>query len=133
MNVELPTCLLEWIKLDNIHWDHLCKNPSEGAIQLLEKNQNKINWSRLCENPSEGAMWLLEKNQDKIDWHWLSQNLYIFKYDYIQMKQNRMLFKEDLIKNRFHPRNISKFRDWGINGFDNEYFFYKNEIIGVNI
>jgi hypothetical protein len=26
--------------------------------------------------------------------------------------------KEDLMKNRFHPRNISKFRDWGIDGFE---------------
>jgi len=42
-------------------------------------------------------------------------NPYIFKYDYIQMKENCMLFKEDLIKNRFHPRNISKFKDWGFN------------------
>ncbi len=34
------------------------------------------------------------------------------------MKQNCLLFKEDLIKNRFHPCNISKFKDWGVNGFE---------------
>jgi hypothetical protein len=34
------------------------------------------------------------------------------------MKINCLLFKEDLMKNRFHPRNIPKFRDWGIDGFE---------------
>jgi len=34
------------------------------------------------------------------------------------MEQNCLLFKEDLIKNRFHPKNISKFRDWKIDGFE---------------
>jgi len=29
-----------------------------------------------------------------------------------------MLFKENLMKNRFHPRNIPKFKDWRVNGFD---------------
>ena len=89
-------------------------------MRLLEKNQDKINWQCLCFNESEGAMQLLEKNQDKIDWdHWynLFLNIYIFKYDYKQMKVNCMLFKEDLIKNRFHPCNIHKFKDWMIDGF----------------
>jgi len=47
----------------------------------------------------------------------LSQNPRIFNYDYKQMKDNCMLFKEDLIKNRFHPCNIHKFKDWMIDGF----------------
>jgi len=44
-------------------------------------------------------------------------NPHIFKYDYNKMKLNCMLFKEKLIKNRYHPRNLSKFKDWKINGF----------------
>jgi len=47
----------------------------------------------------------------------LSTNPRIFNYNYKQMKQNCMLFKEDLMKNRFHPRNIPKFKDWKIDGF----------------
>jgi hypothetical protein len=61
----------------------------------------------------------LEKNQDKIYWSLLSENPSIFEYDYEGMKD--MMdngIKEDLVKNRFHPRNISKFRDWGIDGFE---------------
>jgi len=34
------------------------------------------------------------------------------------MKQNCMLFKEDLMKNRFHPCNIPKFKHWGVDGFE---------------
>jgi len=32
------------------------------------------------------------------------------------------VFKEDLIKDRFHPRNLiaGKFKDWGIDGFDSD-------------
>ena len=153
MNVELPISLLNLMTenpsmrlikyLNQIYWEALSGNPSEGAIQLLEKNQDKIywyclsgnpsamrlleknqdkiHWNNFSSNPSEGAMQLLEKNQDKIDWdYWynLFLNIYIFKYDYKHMKVNCMLFKEDLMKNRLHPRNISKFRHWKVNGFE---------------
>ncbi len=37
MNVQLPMCLLDWIHPDKINWSGLSKNPSESAIQLLEK------------------------------------------------------------------------------------------------
>jgi len=59
-----------------------------------------------------------KKIQNKISWENLSYNPYIFKYDYQNMKLNCMLFKEDLMNNRFHPCNIFKFKDWGVNGFD---------------
>jgi len=96
----------------------LSHNKSKYAIQILEKNPDKINWKLLSENQSKCTVQLLEKNPNKIDWYWLSKNPYIFNYDYKQMKQNCMLFKEDLMKNRFHPRNISKFRHWKVNGFE---------------
>ena len=95
MNVQLPMCLLDWINPDKITWESLSTNPS--AIQLLEKNQDKIDWDH---------------------WYNLFLNIYIFKYDYKQMKVNCMLFKEDLIKNRFHPCNIAKFKGWRVNGFE---------------
>jgi len=107
---------------DKIVWYGLSSNPS--AMQLLEKNPDKIHWQYLSGNHSKYAIQLLKKNQDKIVWLsklWrpgLSSSPYIFTYDYKQMKQNCMLFKEDLMKNRFHPRNIPKFKDWRVNGFD---------------
>ena len=59
---------------------------------------------------------ILEKNLDKINWSYLSMNPNIFGYDYKAMK-NRMFsnggIMEDLMKNRFHPRNIRKWKGWG--------------------
>jgi len=46
----------------------------------------------------------------------LSSNPSIFTYDYEKMRENMLLFKEDLMKERFHPRNLRKFGLWGHNG-----------------
>jgi hypothetical protein len=100
---------------DKIDWFQLSRNPS--AITLLENNQDKIDWVLLSRNPS--ALTLLEKNQDKIDWAQLSANPSIIEYDYKGMKDAMYKgIKEDLVKNRFHPKNIPKFRDWGMDGFE---------------
>jgi hypothetical protein len=83
----------------------------------LENNQDKIDWSMLSLNPA--TISLLEKNQDKINWYCLSRNPSIFEYDYKGMKDAMYNgIKEDLVKNRFHPKNIPKFRDWGMDGFE---------------
>jgi hypothetical protein len=58
---------------------------------------------------------MLERNLDKVDWEWASSNPAIFTYDYAAMKR-RMLesgLAEELMRNRFHPRNIEKFVGWG--------------------
>ena len=57
-------------------------------------------------------------DMEKINWYLLSQNPAIFEYDYKAMKDrmyNSGLF-EDLMKNRFHPRNVLKFEEWGHEG-----------------
>ena len=104
--------------MDKISWEDLCCNSSEHAIQLLTENQAKIRWNSLSENNSAGE--LLKKNQNKQIWYWLSLNPSIFVYDYEQMRENCLLFKEDLMKERFHPRNLLKFRSWGIDGYDSD-------------
>ena len=96
---------------DKINWD-LSGNPR--AIELLKENQDKIDWNYFSENPC--AIELLKANQDKIDWDQLSVNPNIFTYDYEKMRENCLLFKEDLMKERFHPRNLYKFSSWGHNG-----------------
>jgi len=112
---------------DKINWLVLSGNTSEYAIKLLEKYPDKINWYHLYENSSKGAIQLVEKypikknpnkKKYKNTYKYLYQNPHIFNYDYKKMKQNCMLFKEDLIKNRFHPCNIPKFKDWRVNGFE---------------
>ena len=114
----MATKLLDWIDIDKIEWEGLSSNPS--AIHFLEANPKKIKWLELSSNPA--AIHLLEANQDRIDWPWLYSNPAIFQYDYDAMKKKCMLFKEDLVKDRFHPRNLiaGKFKDWGIDGFDSD-------------
>jgi hypothetical protein len=103
---------------NKINWRWLSKNTS--AIHLLEANPDKIDWLFLSKNPS--AIHLLEANPDKINWGWLHLNPAIFQYDYDAMRERCGVFKEDLIKDRFHPRNLiaGKFKDWKIDGFDSE-------------
>jgi len=50
-----------------------------------------------------------------VDWNWLSRNPNIFTYDYKAIK-DRMFggIKEDLVKNRFAPKNIYKWKGWGL-------------------
>jgi len=90
----------------------LSLNPN--AIPILEKNLDKVDWRYLSLNPN--AIPILEKNLDKVDWNILSENPNIFGYDYKAMK-NRMFsnggIMEDLMKNRFHPINIRKWKGWG--------------------
>ena len=136
----MATTLLPWIDIEKLNWRTLSLNPgainlleanpdridwtwlsgNAAAIHLLESNSDKINWTCLSANPA--AIHLLEANPDKIDWWALSRNPAIFQYDYDAMRDKCGIFKEDLIKDRFHPRNLiaGKFKDWGIDGFDSD-------------
>lgn len=105
--------------LEKINWTGLCMNTHPNAILLLESNLEKIDWYNLSQNPN--AIHLLEKNQEKIDWDNFFQNPNVFTYDYDAMRKHCLIFKEELIKNRFHPRNICKFYDWKIDGFESDY------------
>ena len=113
-NLELPMCLLDWIDKNKIVWNGLSQNPN--AIDLLKENPDKIDWQMLSFNPNAEAIALLKENPDEIDWNCLSSNPNIFTYDYEKMRENMLLFKEDLMKERFHPRNLRKFSSWGHSG-----------------
>jgi hypothetical protein len=82
--------------------------------ELLKEYPDEINWNCVSENPN--AIDLLKENPLKIDWTRLSQNPSIFTYDYEKMRENMLLIKEDLMKERFHPRNLRKFSSWGHSG-----------------
>ena len=123
--------LRNWVDVDKIYWPKLSKNPN--AIHLLEKNLDKIDWNMLSSNPNAihlleknldkidwvvlssnpNAIHLLEKNLHKIDWEYLALNPAIFEYDYDSMYTRCNIYKEELIANRLHPRNFSKFKEWG--------------------
>ena len=103
---------------DRIDWNWLSENPN--AMALLEANPGRIDWQELSRN--QAAIHLLEANQDKIRWTRLSLNTAIFQYDYEAIRERCGVFKEDLMKERFHPRNLiaGKFKDWGIDGFEDD-------------
>ena len=141
-NLELPMCLLDWIDKDNLNWDYLSQNinaiqllrenpdkiswirltqnSSLDAIQLLKENPLQIHWTHLSLNPNAEAIQMLRENPLQIDWTQLSSNPSIFTYDYEKMRENMLLFKEDLMKERFHPRNLRKFSSWGFGGIDED-------------
>ena len=45
-------------------------------------------------------------------------NSSIFEYDYEEMKKRMNIVAEELIANRFHPRNFDKFVSWGFEDFE---------------
>ena len=100
--------------LDKINWHGLSLNAA--AIHILEQNLDKVDWEELSGNPN--AIHLLEQNLDKINWWMLSLNPAIFEYDYKAMKDRMNIIAEELIANRFHPRNFDKFVSWGFEDFD---------------
>jgi hypothetical protein len=119
-NVEAIKMLKE--NPDKIIWYNLARNDCPDAIQLLIDYPEKIDWDDrfiqldLSYNKSYKIVQLLQENQDKILWEGLSENPHIFTYDYDKMRENCLLFKEDLMKERFHPRNLRKFGLWGHEG-----------------
>ena len=105
--------LRKWIS-DKVKWDTLSSNPN--AIHIIEKNLDKVDWDELSSNPN--AIHILEKNLDKVDWCELSYNPNIFEYDYKEIKNTLYSdngFVEELMANRFHPSNMSKWYSWGFN------------------
>ena len=75
---------------------------------------DKLNWSMLSSNPN--AIHIIEKNLDKVDWISLSINPNIFVYDYEAMKNTMYKeggFVEELMANRFHPKNMGMWNGWG--------------------
>jgi hypothetical protein len=99
---------------DKIDWTGLSINPN--AIHLLEQNSDIINWYQLSLNPN--AIHLLEQNQDNINWDHLSSNPSIFEYDYEAMRLRMRPLAEELMANRFHPKNFDKFYTWGFDEFN---------------
>ena len=105
--------LRDWIPHKALYWGNLSLNPN--AIPTLEQNPELIDWYRLSENPN--AIPLLEQNQDKICWFAFSHNPSIFEYDYEAMRLRMKPMAEELMANRFHPRNFDKWIGWGFDEF----------------
>jgi hypothetical protein len=60
--------------INNISWANISANPSDEAMELLEKNHTNIDAFNLSLNPNDKAIKLLEKYPDKIRFDNLSLN-----------------------------------------------------------
>ena len=56
-----------------------------------------------------GAIDLLEKNQDKIHWRMLSENPAIFELDYLSLKNRIQPLVEELMQKCYHPNRLKKY------------------------
>ena len=104
--------LRKWIPIEKLEWRVLSMNPN--AIHILENNLDKVDWDVLSRNAN--AIHILENNLDKVYWYMLSYNPNIFEYDYKEIKNtlyDSNGFVEELMANRFHPNNMSKWYGWG--------------------
>ncbi|MDA9072552.1 hypothetical protein N9K75_01610 [bacterium] len=112
---------------NKINWRGLCGNRSEGAMVFLMSNPEKIVWDEVSKNPSKHAEAVLRSNVENIDMHALSSNIGDWSSNLLRETawHRCMIFKEDLMKNRFHPEN-AKYKDWGFWG--NEYDEYEYEL-----
>ena len=98
--------------LDRVDWYWLSANPN--AMDIIKENLDRVDWMRLSSNPN--AVEILEGNLDRVDWDELSMNPSIFIYDYRAMKNSLYKeggFVEELMQNRFHPKNMEFWDGWG--------------------
>ena len=151
-NESYPAMELLKGNLDKIHWDILSCNPfavgllsenkekivwnrmyrNSGARELILEHLETFNenWKWLtiahwcCSNPClfDLVEELIEHEQEKVGVFGLASNPAIFDYDYAAMWRRCMVFKEDLMKNRFHPDNMSKMEDWGFWGHEEDEY-----------
>ena len=106
---------------DKIDDQELKMNPAKWAWELLisRKNADDVvfqHWNRdmIYHHPCAWVVEELEKNVGIINWHPFSKNPHIFEYDYAFLHERMWkTFGEELMQVRFHPRNLSKFSDWG--------------------
>ena len=105
--------LRDWISMERLDWTILSSNPN--ACRLLEQNPDKIGWYFLSHNTN--AIHLLKENPDEINWTHLSCRPSIFEYDYEAMRLRMKIIAEDLMADRFHPRNFDKWIGWGFDEF----------------
>lgn len=106
---------------DKIDDQELKMNPAKWAWELLISRKNAVdpvfqNWNRdmIYHHPCAWVVEELEKCVGSINWHPFSKNPHIFEYDYPFLHERMWkTFGEELMQVRFHPRNLSKFSDWG--------------------
>ena len=108
-DVILEAYLNDGMDMEGVDGALLCMNSNPKAIAYWEDHLDDIRWWALSRNA--GAMRLLKANDNKINWHGMSENPAIFQYDYARMTAEMAPIREELLRNRMHPRHLLKARD----------------------
>ena len=100
---------------NKINWSGISANSADGALMFLESNLHNVCWSSLSGNPNAKTEKLLRANASLVDMDGLAVNVGKWSWNLLrELAWSRCrVFKEDLMKNRFHPVNFAKFAVWG--------------------
>lgn len=86
---------------------NLCKNTNPQVLELLNNySPDLYDWGRLCENPSAIPILVKNENRNKIKITYLLRNPDIFVYNYANMRENISVFKEELMRRFWCPKNV---------------------------
>ena len=124
-NKTSPESMMEMLQVgyNKINWIGLSANSADGVLMFLEANLHNVYWSSLSGNPNAKTEKLLRANSSLVDMDALAFNAGEWSFNLLcELAWRRcMVFKEDLMKNRFHPDNVTKFAVWGFWGQEEEY------------
>ena len=125
-NKTSPESMMEMLQVgyNKINWSGLSANSADGALMFLESNIDKVYWPSLSGNPNAKTEKLLRANPSQVDTDALAVNVGKWSWNLLRELAWRrcMVFKEDLVKNRFHPDNMSKMEDWGFWGHEEDEY-----------
>ena len=120
---EMMTNMLQ-VGYNKINWSGLSANSADGVFMFLESNLHNVYWPSLSGNPNAKTEKLLRAHPSLVDMDALAVNSGEWSSNLLrELAWSRcIVFKEDLMKNRFHPKNVLKFEDWGFWGHEEDEY-----------
>jgi hypothetical protein len=88
------------------------------VLELLNNySPDLYDWGRLCENPGAIPILVKNENRNKIKITYLLRNPNIFVYNYTNMSKNISIFKEELMRRFWCPKNVLQWIEDGMDEF----------------
>ena len=76
------------------------------SVDISSVPRNLLRWDLFSSRSKNDTF--LRENKEHIDWLSFSMNPYIYDYDYVQMKKNMDVLREELMMKAWHPSRVSK-------------------------
>lgn len=116
---------------ENIYIVNLCKNPTDAAMMLLQKQKHSIHLPTylmsILRNRNPLALKLVEEcctnengniTLNMLQAQQLLHNPHIFEYNYPSIREDKKHLHNDLMAYLFHPKNAAKFKLYQL--YDND-------------